>query len=383
MSTKNNAPRKPTKKKGFSIEDYKKSKNLITEKAKPLEWYKCSDALHEATGLYGFPKGYVSLTRGLSNTGKSTSLSEAIVDAQKQGDLVIMIDTETNLGRDRLSLMGFDWDSDDYIMIDSDFLLNEFGKLRDPKRIEASIEDMADCVNFFLNEQEIGNLPRDILFAVDSIGTLNCNASIAAKDKGSSDNNMWNAGAYEHAFKSIINNRIPSTRKTSKPYTATFVGVQKVWIDNMGNGVMKNKGGEAFYFAARLMYQFGGIKSNGAKAVKFTSKKKEVQIGVETRVSVVKNHLDGELGGISMDGRVVSTPHGFISPESINDYKRDHILYYRERLGDNTLEAKDISVQKLTVDEDNEDNFTIEDITENIRINNETVNTDSGEVIDD
>lgn len=345
--------RKPTPKKTFSLSDYKKKINDCDFPFKETEWLKTSQAMQEATGLPGFPKGYTSLARGFSNTGKSTSVLEAIVAAQKGGDLPIIFDLENNIGRYRLGVMGFDWDGD-YIKIDNEFLVNEFSKKRNKDLTEASIEDLAACIHSFLNDQEAGKLPYDLVFAIDSIGVLNCNMSIAAQIKSTSDNNQWNAGAYEHAFKSILNTRIPLSKKTNKEFTNTIIAVQKIWIDNMGAGVVKHKGGEAFFFGSRLIFHHGGIKSSGTKMVSATSLKKSVAYGVQTKVTVAKNHIDGELGGLSMEGELISTIKGFISPDKIEDYKKDNILFFRKMLG-SEVSAEEIKTKFAEISKSNDD----------------------------
>lgn len=332
---KNSGKRNPTPKKSFSLDDFKKKTGTELVKDKPLTWYKTSKALQEATGLPGFPRGYLSLSRGFSNTGKSTSVSEAAVAAQKMGDLVIIIDTENNLGLARLELMGFN--VDELILINNDYLLENFGKVKDKDRTQAAIEDMADCINHFLNLQESGEIPNNICFIIDSIGTLDCIASVNSMDKGSANNNQWNAGAYERAFKSINNNRIPLSRKVGREYINTMICVQKIWLDSQGMGqpVVKQKGGEAFLFAARLIYHHGGTISQGVKKIKAVSKKREILFGHESKVSVFKNQIDGPLGGINMEGKLISTPHGFIGveKEDIDNYKKENILYFRNLLG--------------------------------------------------
>jgi hypothetical protein len=342
----NDRVRKPTPKKNFSLEDFKKKSGGVDVPDKPLRWISASEALQASTGLPGFPMGYVSLARGFSNTGKSTAICEGIVNAQKMGVLPIIIDTENNLGRERLSKMGFDWESGFYYEVNNDYLLNNFGKKRDPKRKEASIEDLKDAIDYFIDEQDAGNLPFDLLFAIDSLGTLDCNRTIMAQENNTSDNNMWNAGAFEKQFKYLLNNTIPSSRKENKPYTNTVIGVQKIWIDNMGMGVVKHKGGETFYYGSRLIYHFGGVAAHGTKKVEATSKKRSVTYGIETNVSVAKNQIDCELGGVSFEGKIISTPHGFIVPEGIDEYKKDNLLYFRNALG------SDVNV------EDIEDKFT-------------------------
>ena len=343
--------RKPTKKKAFELADYKKKTNLIEVPDKPVEWLECSKALQKITGLPGFPIGYTSLSRGYSNTGKSTSLLEGMVGSQQAGRLPIIFDLENNIGRYRLEKMGFDWGGN-VIKLDNSYLLEKFGKKKLATRNEASIEDLASAIHDFINQQEAGLLPIGIDFFIDSIGVLNCVKSINAAEKDSSDNNMWNAGAYEHAFKSLLNTRIPSSRKETCEFSNSLVAVQKIWLDSMqGKGAVKHKGGEAFYFGSRLIYHFGGTVSHGAKSVSATSKKKDVAYGIEANIKVPKNHIDGPLGGISMEGKIISTPHGFIGADlpAIKDYKTEQLTYFRDILGED-IEAEDILTNYHAID---------------------------------
>jgi hypothetical protein len=345
----NDKVRKPTPKKTFSLDNFKKKIGGEDVPDKPLQWIKLSEGFKKATGLPGFAKGYVNLARGHSNTGKSTAVCEGIVAAQKMGDFVIIIDTENNLGRDRLTMMGFDWNGN-YLHIDNEYLLENFGKLQDKDRKEAAIEDMAKFMYYILDLQDGGELPFDITFAIDSIGTLNCIKTVNALEKDDSQNNMWNAGAYEKAFMNLLNNTLPNSRKVNKPYTNTLIAVQKIWIDNMNQGVVKHKGGETFYLGSRLIFHFGGIVSHSTKRVTATSKKRELSYGVETKINVAKNHIDGPLGGISMEGKIISTPHGFIYPDDLETYKKANILYFRNLFEDSGIDADEIEMKFRNVD---------------------------------
>ena len=337
----NKKTRKPTQKKSFSLDDYKKKSNLETVENKKLEWITISKAMQEVTGLPGFPVGYSSLARGFTNTGKSTALCEAIISAQQMDILPIIIDTENNLGVDRLTKMGFNWEGP-YILINNDYLLEEFGKKQNKNRKEAAIEDLAACIYYFIDEQEQGNLPMDILFAIDSLGTLDCIRTIDAHEKKSDDNNMWNAGAFEKSFKYLLNNTIPSSRKINKKYTNTIIGVQKIWIDSMGQGVVKHKGGETFFYGSRLIYHFGGIASHGTRKVIAQNKGIGVAYGIETKVTVAKNQVDEMRGGISKEGVIISTPHGFVNEGGLQDYKKEYISYFKEILDSDTIDVNDI-----------------------------------------
>lgn len=368
MANKNNASddlitnkRKPTPKKSFSLDDFKKKSGAIDVASKQLTWIKIDDALTEATGMPGIPRGYVSLLRGYTNTGKSTALMKCIVNAQKIGDLVIIIDTENNIdiGNERLTLMGFDWNGE-YILVNNKFLLDNFGKVQDKSRNEASIEDLAKAMYYFLDQQLAGNLPYNLCFAIDSIGTLNCIKTINALEKNESDNNMWNAGAYEKAFMSMLNNTIPNSRRVDSEYINTVVAVQKTWYDSM-NKVVKHKGGETWYFGSRLIYHFGGIITHGSRRVTATSKGRELNYGFENKVNIAKNHVDGEWGGISLEGKIISTPHGFIYGDKEHEtaYKKEHILYFRNKFEDDTLTADELEFKSKEMDNDGNVIFSI------------------------
>ena len=307
----------------------------------------------------GVPKGYVTLFRGYSNTGKSTALMRSIVNAQKMGEFVIIIDTENNIdeGNVRLSKMGFDWGGE-YLLINNKYLLENYGIKQNSERKEASIEDMAKAVYDFLDDQKSGALPTDVFMAIDSIGTLNCIKTINALEKDDSDNNMWNAGAYEKAFMSLLNNAIPNTRRIDSDFICTVAAVQKIWYDSM-NKVVKHKGGETWFFGSRLIYHFGGIITHGTRRVSATSKKRDLNFGFENKVNIAKNHVDGEWGGISLEGKIISTPTGFIygDKDHENAYKKKHILYFRDKFEDETLTAGDIEFKYEAMDNDGNVSF--------------------------
>jgi len=369
-----NSVRKPTKKKSFSLDDFKKKIGATTVESKKLTWIPIDDGLKEATGMPGVPKGYVTLFRGYSNTGKSTALMRSIVNAQKMGDFPIIIDTENNIDEhnERLTNMGFDWDGE-YLLVNNNYLLKNYGIVQNKERKEASIEDMAKAIYDFLDAQKSGVLPRDIFIGIDSIGTLNCIKTIDALEKDTSDNNMWNAGAYEKAFMSLLNNAVPNTRRVDSEFTTTVAAVQKIWYDSM-NKVVKHKGGETFFFGARLIYHFGGIITHGTRRVTATSKKRDLNFGFENKVNIAKNHVDGEWGGISLEGKIISTPTGFIYGDKDNEaqYKKENILYFRNKFEDNTLTADDIEFKSKAMDNDGNVSFEDEIIERNTTVEEES-----------
>ena len=170
---------------------------------------------------------------------------------------------------------------------------------------------------------------------------------------------MWNAGAYEKSFKYLLNNTIPSSRKEDREFTNSLIAVQKIWIDNMNGGGVKHKGGETFFFGARLIYHFGGIITHGTRRVTATSKSRDLNFGFENKVNIAKNHIDGEWGGISLEGKIISTPTGFIYGDKENEaaYKKENILYFRNKFEDDSLTADDIEFQSKPMDADGNVSF--------------------------
>ncbi len=348
--------RKPTAKKAYTPDNYKKKFIGGKLNIKELQWIKLSEAFQHESGMPGIPMGYTTLFRGYSNTGKSTGLIEGIVSAQKMGQFIVIIDTETNLGPIHLKTMGFDLESNNYLYVTPKFLLENI-TVNNPKSKDnevPSIEDLALFINGLIRSVQNGEIQSDVFIALDSIGTLDCEQTITALSGEASMNNQYNAGALERRFKSTLNDRIPSTRSVDCPFTVTMAAVQKIYYDGMNN-VVRHRGGEAFFSGSRLIYNHGGILTHGTKKITAVSKGREVSFGVEAKVGAVKNQIDSFVGGISFEGKLISTPHGFIKSDkdSIAEYKKKHILFFRDQLG--IGEDEDIELKETEVNEREED----------------------------
>lgn len=339
------APKKPIAKKNFDLNAFKKSTGMdVTVKKKEVSWIPLSDSFHEALGLPGIPRGYFTSFRGFSNTGKSTAVYEGVAGCQKIGDLPVIIETEGNWSWDHAKQVGVQFEEvadpetgeiidyvGDFILLTGNELLKRYGGVdysngtvkKDRIRKEPIIEDVARVMDELMDAQEDGNLPRNICFFWDSVGSLNGFKSVMSK----ANNNQWNAGSQETAFKAIVNNRIPKTQTEGEPYTNTFVVVQKIWMDNE-NKKIKHKGGESFFYSPRIIVHFGGILSHATKKLKATSGGAEYQFGIETKVSCEKNQVNG----VEKKGKIASTPHGYWNPDKIEDYKKEKRDYILEQL---------------------------------------------------
>lgn len=329
----------------FNLDSFLESENISSApKDKELTWIPLSKAWHDALKLPGFPRGYVSLVRGYSNTGKSTAFYEAIVGAQKVGDLPVVIETEGNWSWDHAKKIGVKFieevdestgeitqKPDGFILIRNHDLYNRYKNYNHQEskmtasvtRGEPVIEDVALFISQMIKKQEDDLMPKNLCFIWDSIGTLNCYKSAVSN----SSNNMWNAGAMG-AFQAIVNFKIPSSRIIESKFTNTFICVQKIWLDSMNGTVIKHKGGEFMFFNSRIIVHLGGILTHGTSKLKAKALGQDFQFGTEAKIRCEKNHVTG----IERSGVIASTPHGYINPSEIEEYKKEHRKFIHDAL---------------------------------------------------
>ena len=318
--------------KNFDLKRFKKSKYLAgaSVKFKPQEWIPASEALQDILSLPGIPHGHITLIRGHSDTGKTTQLLEVAVEAQKKGIMPVFIITEMKWNWEHAMQMGLeveevaDKNTGEIVDYDGFFIYADRGNLN-------TIEDVASFIMDLLDEQKKGNLPYDLCFLWDSIGSVPCEMSV----KSNKNSNEWNAGAMSVQFGGQVNQRILLSRKESYPYTNSLVAINKIWTLKPGSPMempkMKNKGGETMFFDSTLIVTYGNITNAGTSKINATKDGKKVEFAKRTKVQVEKNHING----VTTTGRIIMTPHGFIQddPKAINAYKAEHSHEWLKVLG--------------------------------------------------
>jgi hypothetical protein len=314
------------------LDGFKKSKNLSSSpvKFKEQTWIPLSQAFQDTLSVPGIPIGHITLLRGHSDTGKTTALLEAAVMAQKMGILPILIITEMKWSWEHARQMGFqfeevaDPDTGEITDYKGFFLYADREKLN-------TIEDVAAFVADMLDEQKKQNLPYELCFFWDSVGSVPCKMSV----EKASNNNEWNAGAMSTQFGNFINQKFPLSRKVNQPYTNTFVAINKVWVLKPGSPMeqpkLKNKGGDTMFFDASLVITFGNVANSGTNKIKATKGGKTVQFAKRTKLSCDKNHVTG----VETEGKLIMTSHGFIfdDKKAIDKYKKDYSKEWLAVLG--------------------------------------------------
>lgn len=323
---------------GFSLDNFKKNKGFSSQsvKFKSQDWIKVSQAFQDITSLPGIPAGHITLLRGHSDTGKTTLLLEAAVNAQKAGVLPVFIITEMKWSWPHAQTMGLQVDEvvDEVTGEITDyqgfFLYADRGTLN-------TIEDVSAYILDLLDEQKKGNLPYDLCFFWDSVGSVPCELSV----RSNKNNNEWNAGAMSTQFGNNLNQKILLSRKEGSKYTNTLVAINKVWTMKpehpMGQPKLQNKGGMAMWYDATLIITFGNITNPGTSKIKAIAKGKEYEFAKKTKVQIEKNHING----IQSRGAIVMTQHGFIDDEkkAIDKYKDTYKESWANILGSTDFEV--------------------------------------------
>jgi len=318
-------------KSNFNLGKFKDKKGLSGNvKFKPQKWVPLSDAYQDVTSVPGIPTGHIVLLRGHSDTGKTTALIEAAVNAQKAGILPVLIITEMKWNWEHAIQMGLQvneiWNETTGELVNYE----GFFLYVDRENIH-TIEDVAAFILDLLDEQKKGNLPHDLMFLWDSIGSVPCELSV----RSNKNNNEWNAGAMSTQFGNGVNQKITLSRKESSPYTNTLVCINKVWTAKaetpMSQPKLMNKGGFAMWFDATFVVTFGNVSNAGTSKIKAIKDGKQVEFAKRTKIQIDKNHING----ITTRGNIIMTPHGFIndSEKEIKTYKDAHAKEWSAILG--------------------------------------------------
>jgi hypothetical protein len=394
--------KQPIKKKDFkkpSIDSIKEKMNLTVKSSadlvksaadKPIDFIPLPQAFADAIKLPGIPKGYLSIVTGWSNTGKSTIKNCLIASCINNGIIPVIYETENNFdfqyaidcGMKATPVYGdvevehidtetgeityttenriIDYKGD-FFYFDNKILAEAYGdndyatgKKLKVKRKQAVLEDIAFSINTFLDAQDDGTIQQPLCFIWDSIGSIQSLRSYESK----SGNNMFDAGAISQAFNNIINDRIPSSKKVSEPYTNTFFCVNKIWNDSMNSmgGVpsIELKGGKTMFYGARLIIHLGGMGKSATKKLTATAKGETYNYGITTKVRTTKNQLPTPWN-ITYEGEMSCVHNGLINPDKLDEYKKTYVKNILAKLEETSGKKLDITENDVQFAEEESD----------------------------
>ena len=376
---------------GMDSESAKKVTS-VSNANKPESWILMPKAFTNCLKIPGIPMNTVVSVVGHSNSGKTTLLNHAIVGAQRQGIIPVIIDTENSFSFNYAKNMGFEaepvygevevedydpetgevtthmenqivhWDGN-FIYYNNRLLCERFGDIdyakgtkTKTKRKVAVIEDVAMAINELLDAQDNGEIEQGFLFVWDSVGSIGC---FKEYTNGKLGNPMWTAAAMGPAFNTIVNDRIPSSKKVSSKYDNTFLYVNRVWLDNTTNPVgppsLQVRGGKTLRWSVRLEILTGGQLTAGIKRLTATAKGLNYSYGIETKIKVLKNHLD-QPHNVCYEGKLIASDLGFIDIEDLDEYKKTHISQILKELNSKVTNGDKIDEKDVKFIEEEEEN---------------------------
>ena len=291
-----------------------------------------------------------------SSTYASQTLDGGTVSGLKQHTETIQIEDEETGEETIVDYKG------NFILFNNETMCEYCGDMdystmtrKSTKRKVAVIEDIAYIINDLLDKQEEGELPVELLFVWDSVGSITSWKSYSSK----AGNNMFDASSISTAFMSIINTRIPSSRSQKSSYTNTFFIVNKIWdssMATMGKPSVKLKGGNAFEYALRLLISCGKIVTSGVKKLTATVKGENYEYGTVAPIAIKKNHLPTPYN-ISREGMLYCVNNGIIKEDEIPAYKKKILPEIIEQLRsrDTTGKFDNVSEDDVTFSEEEDD----------------------------
>ena len=114
--------------------------------------------------------------------------------------------------------------------------------------------------------------------------------------------------------------------------------INKVWMDSMtvsisSTPIMQTKGGKSLKYATRMEILMGGQLTSGIKRLTATSKGLNYAYGIQTKIKILKNHLDAPQN-VCYEGPLVACDKGFIGVDDLDKYKKEHIADILKQLNE-------------------------------------------------
>ena len=329
-----------------------KNKFSTSAKYKPQRYFDLGADFLDAVGLPGPAIGHLNMFLGHTDTGKTTAAVKTAVAAQRMGILPVFIITEQKWSFEHAKLMGFECEE----TVDEETGELDWGGYYIFNNDFSYIEQITDYINLMLDSQEKGELDFEgedgkmvspsLCFIWDSVGSVPCKLTFEGKG-----GKQHNAGVLSDKIGMGINQRITGSRKADSKWENTLIIINQPWVElpdnSYGQPKIKAKGGEAVWLNSSLVFRFGNEKNAGTSKIVATRNKRSVKFAIRSKVSVMKNHLNG-LG--YDDGKIIVTPHGFLAgkdkaeeDKSIEQYKKEYADYWKEIIGvDGDFDLEDV-----------------------------------------
>jgi RecA/RadA recombinase len=273
-------------------EDYAKKFSSEDDLLQIKSWIPLKEFFKLSTGGDGFPCGHITQIIGEPDSGKTTLMMEGMVQCQKDGGVVYLIDSEHKFSMERLALMGGKPEEIVVIQVDS---------------LEASWDAILSVCQLVDGEQKAGNnCPQ--LVCWDSIAASVPDRILEEEEAGDS----------HVAVEAKINNKnIRKLRQQIKNSNIACVFINHFYSTMPAPGKPPKdviKGGEELTFLTTLV-----IKTKKGRKIERGVQGETQKIGRYTKFEVYKGHFHGR----TIEKEVAVVDRGILqSDEELEEYKK-------------------------------------------------------------
>lgn len=268
---------------------------IFTENDELLQvnsWIPVGEWFHEGTGGQGFPCGHITQIIGKTNSGKTTLLMQAMVECQKIGGVVFLIDSEHKFSLKRFKAMG--GRPEDLVIIQVDSLEEAWNAIDEVCQEVAAL-------------REEGNT-APCLMAWDSVP-----ASIPQKILDEDD-----AGDAHFALEAKINNKnIRKLRQAIRKTELCCVFINHYYMSTPKSRYEQPeliiKGGEETGFMSTMI-----VMVKGGAEISRTVKEQKQRIGMVSKFQIIKGHFHGRNLRMEMNNVEI----GLLDDDQLADYQK-------------------------------------------------------------
>lgn len=264
------------------------------------------EAFKDAVELQGLPMGVITCTYGKPDTGKTTMLMEAIKGCMQKQVIPVLILTEHKFAYDRLVSMGVEGLP---IVVTVDNLEEGYDviikMLRDLQQNKLKFTDSEGI------EQVIDMTNLSCYFLWDSIGNIMSTKEMEAETED------WDKGMMKTAKALRVLTRKVNSLLNKVRNKAGILFLNQSYMQTAPNGIQTEipTGGDAIPYSSALV-----IRTRKRKRLDAQIKGKDCDIGLETIIEVVKNHITNR----KLTASVFTVASGMIpaTKEALDEYKK-------------------------------------------------------------
>lgn len=280
------------------------------------KWLEVCEAFAEAIELPGLPFGNITHVYGKPNTGKTTLLMQAIAAAQKKGILPILILTEHKFDFNRLAkFMGVDPEA--MVVLHADNIETAYGYMEKIVRDLATgklVFEVLDEATKEMKEVEIDMTNQDCFMFMDSLGNTMSESELEYEVQDW-DKSMGKAAKALKNLTKRINHLLSKVRDKCG---ILLLNQSYQSMPAYGPSIETPYGGDGVPYSCVI-----NLRLRRKGDLKITQNGKEIVIGLETIIQVMKNHTSH----VMPIGAVYTVASGMIPPtkEALEAFKKKYL----------------------------------------------------------